>query len=251
MFKKCMKWMAVGVLAMSIGVVAQAKATKKELVVATNFGFVPFEFTENGKYVGFDVELIEAIAKKLGWKYKWRAMEFGGLVAALQTGNVDVVIAAMTINEKRQRAVDFSQPYYESGVSIMTRAADAKKYRTAKDLAGKVVAVQTGTVAVDFLKKEVPTAKIAYFPQVDNAYLDLLTGRADVVLHDTPNVQYYAATAGKGKVAITGHLVTGDFYGIALPKGSPLVAQVNKALDELKLDGTYQKIYNKWFGSQH
>ncbi|AIL32267.1 glutamine ABC transporter substrate-binding protein GlnH [Basilea psittacipulmonis] len=224
-----------------------AQAADKELIVATNLGFVPFEFTEKGKYVGFDVDLIDAIAQKLGLKYKWRTMEFGGLVSALQTNNVDMVIAGMTITPERQAVVDFSDPYYQAGLAVLTRLKD-EHIKTTADLAGKPVAVQTGTVAVEYMKKEVPTAKLNYFPEVNNLYLDLLTGRSDAVVHDSPNVQYYAATAGKGKTRVTGFIDTNESYGIAFPKGSPLVAEVNKALKELKEDGTYDKIYSKWFG---
>ena len=102
----------------------------------------------------------------------------------------------------------------------------------------------------DFLKKEQPLAKLKLFPNIDNAFLDLATGRVAAVVHDTPNVQYYAATAGKGRVVVTGALKSGDFYGVAFPKGSPLVAKVNTALADLKKSGEYGKIYQKWFGTK-
>ena len=87
---------------------------------------------------------------------------------------------------------------------------------------------------MDFLKAQVPDAKLKLFPNIDNAYLELATGRVDAAVHDTPNVQYYANTAGKGRVKVVGSVKSGDFYGIAFPKGSDLVPQVNKALATLK-----------------
>ena len=122
--------------------------------------------------------------------------------------------------------------------------------KDAKSLAGKTVAVKTGTATVDFLKAQVPDAKLKLFPNIDNAYLELATGRVDAAVHDTPNVQYYANTAGKGRVKVVGSIKSGDFYGIAFPKGSDLVPQVNKALATLKANGQYDAIYTKWFGKK-
>jgi glutamine transport system substrate-binding protein len=96
----------------------------------------------------------------------------------------------------------------------------------------------------------VPSAKLKLFPNIDNAFLELATGRVDAVVHDTPNVQYYAKTAGSGKVKVVGSLKSGDFYGIAFPKGSDLVPVVNKALADLKANGTYDKLYETWFGKK-
>jgi glutamine transport system substrate-binding protein len=112
------------------------------------------------------------------------------------------------------------------------------------------VAVKTGTATVDFMKSQVPDAKLKLFPNIDNAYLELATGRVDAAVHDTPNVQYYANSAGKGKVKVVGNVKSGDFYGIAFPKGSDLVPQVNKALATLKANGQYDAIYAKWFGQK-
>jgi len=225
-----------------------AQAQDKELVVATDTAFVPFEFKQDGKYVGFDVELWEALAKDMGVKYRLQPMDFNGIIPGLQTKNIDVALAGITIKDERKKVIDFSDPYYESGIAILTSVKNQDSIKTAKDLAGKDVAAKTGTATVDFLKKEVPDAKVKLFPNIDNAFLDLATGRVDAVVHDTPNVQYYANTGGKGKVVVTGSVQSGDFYGIAFPKGSDLVEKVNASLKKLKENGEYDKIYTKWFG---
>src|SRR5690606_2503933 len=128
--------------------------------------------------------------------------------------------------------------------------ASGSPRQTAKGLEGKTVAVKIGTATVDYMKSNVPSAKLKLFPNIDNAFLELATGRVDAVVHDTPNVQYYAKTAGNGKVKVVGSLQSGDFYGIAFTKGSELVPVVNKALAELKANGTYDKIYETWFGKK-
>ena len=225
-----------------------AQASAKDLIVATDTAFVPFEFKQNGKYTGFDIQLWEAIAKQAGLKYRLQPMDFNGIIPGLQTRNVDAALAGITIREDRAKVIDFSEPYYESGLAILV--ASDSPIQTAKDLEGKTVAVKIGTATVDYMKANVPSAKLKLFPNIDNAFLELATGRVDAVVHDTPNVQYYAKTAGNGKVKVVGSLKSGDFYGIAFPKGSELVPVVNKALSELKSNGTYDKLYETWFGKK-
>ncbi|MBO9357121.1 glutamine ABC transporter substrate-binding protein GlnH [Bordetella petrii] len=232
-----------------IGAMSTAAAQEKELIVATDTAFVPFEFKQGSTYTGFDIDLWAAIAKELDLKYKLQPMDFNGIIPGLQTKNIDVALAGITIRDDRKQVIDFSDPYYESGLAILV-ANDNSDIKSAKDLAGKSVAVKTGTATVDFMKKEVPDAKLRLFPNIDNAYLELATGRVDAAVHDTPNVQYYANTAGKGRVKVVGTVKSGDFYGIAFPKGSDLVAKVNQALATLKSSGQYDEIYTKWFGKQ-
>ncbi|MBV6273563.1 glutamine ABC transporter substrate-binding protein GlnH [Alcaligenaceae bacterium CGII-47] len=226
-----------------------AQAADRELVVATDTAFVPFEFKQDGKYTGFDIQLWEAIAKEANLKYRLQPMDFNGIIPGLQTHNIDAALAGITIREDRAKVIDFSDPYYESGLAILV-TEDNNTIKTAKDLEGKTVAVKIGTATVDYLQKNVPSAKLKLFPNIDNAFLELATGRVDAVVHDTPNVQYYAQTAGKGKAKVVGALKSGDFYGIAFPKGSDLVPAVNKALAALQANGTYDKLYQKWFGQK-
>lgn len=228
--------------------VTSANAAEKQLIVATDTAFVPFEFKQDGKYTGFDVQLWEAIAKQANLDYKLQPMDFNGIIPGLQTHNIDVALAGITIREDRAQVIDFSDPYYESGLAILVdKDSDIK---TAADLADKMVAVKIGTATVDYMKSDVPDAKLKLFPNIDNAFLELATKRVDAVVHDTPNVQYYAQTAGNGQVKVVGSLKSGDFYGIAFPKGSDLVPVVNKALAEIKDNGVYDKLYEKWFGAQ-
>jgi glutamine transport system substrate-binding protein len=247
------KKFAAAIFGLSLGVVsilAPASAQEnKELLVATDTGFVPFEFKQGDAYTGFDIELWAGIAKQLNLKYKLQPMDFNGIIPGLQTRNIDVALAGIGITDARKKVIDLSDPYYESGLAILVDQNN-DSIKSAKDLVNKTVAVKTGTTTVDFLRKEVPGAKLTLFPNIDNAFLELATGRVDAVVHDTPNVQYYATHAGKGHVKVTGALKTGDFYGIAFPKGSPLVAQVNKALATMKSNGQYDALYEKWFGKK-
>src|SRR3546814_13482941 len=105
-------------------------------------------------------------------------MDFNGIIPGLQTKNIDAALAGITIRDDRKQVIDFSDPYYESGLAILVAENDTS-IKVAKDLAGKSVAVKTGTDTVDFLNKEVPVAKLSLFPKIDNAYLVLDPGRVD------------------------------------------------------------------------
>ncbi|MFW7343115.1 glutamine ABC transporter substrate-binding protein GlnH [Pollutimonas sp. H1-120] len=249
MFKNKFKAVLAG-LALALALPAgNAAAQAKELLVATDTAFVPFEFKQDGKYTGFDIELWDAIAKQAGLKYSLRPMDFNGIIPGLQTRNIDVALAGITIRDDRKKVIDFSDPYYESGLAILV-GKDNNTIKTAKDLEGKMVAVKIGTATVDYLKANVPNAKLKLFPNIDNAFLELATGRVDAVVHDTPNLQYFAKTGGQGRVKVVGSLKSGDFYGIAFPKGSDLVPTVNKALKALQDNGQYDALYTKWFGQK-
>lgn len=247
MIKNKIAALMVGLCALSAGAsVAQAQESKP-LIVAVDTAFVPFEFKQGNEYVGFDVDLWAALARHINVQYTLQPMDFTGLIPGLQTRNIDVALAGIGIRDDRKKVIDFSDPYYESGLSILVAQNDST-ITQASDLAGKLVGLKTGTVAVDFMKQEVPKAELRLFPNIDNAYLELATGRVDAAVHDTPNVRYYAQTAGKGRVKVAASVKSGDFYGIAFPKGSALVPKVNEALKTIKANGEYQAIYTKWFG---
>lgn len=219
----------------------------KKITVACDTNFMPFEFKKDGEFVGFDIDLWDAIAKEIGIDYKLQPMDFNGIIPALQTNNVDVGIAGITIKSEREKAVDFSYPYYQSGLRILVRA-DEDDIKNIEDLAGKKVATKLATSSVDYLKKEYPDMDPKLFPNIDGAFMELRSGGVDAVLFDAPVVQYYANTAGKGAVRTVGPVYQGQYYGIAFPSGSDLREDVDVALLKLMEDGTYAKLYKKWFG---
>ena len=234
---------ALGAFAMA----QQARAA--DLIVGSDTSFKPFEFSQNGTYVGFDIDLWAEVAKDLGWKYEIKSMDFGGLIPALQTKNIDVALAGITIKDSRKQVIDFSDPYYASGLTALIKAGDTRIAKIA-DLKGKTVGAKAGTATIDYLKKELPDVVISAFPNIDNALLELQAGRVDAVIHDTPEMVYFANTAGKGAVNVLPEPIkSGDFYGIGFPKGSDLVPKVNEDLKKIKADGRYVAIYKKWFGS--
>ncbi|MFC0218621.1 glutamine transport system substrate-binding protein [Pseudochelatococcus lubricantis] len=241
--KTLLKLVGAAVLALSATV-----ASAKDLIVATDTAFVPFEFKQGDKYVGFDIDLWDAVAKELGVTYELRPMDFAGIIPALQTGQVDVALAGITIKPERQQVIDFSDGYYDSGLLLIVPSDSPIKGPA--DLAGKTIAVKTGTSSSDYAEENFKETKLRKFPNIDNAYLEVRTGGVDAAMHDTPNVLYYVATAGNGQVKAVGSQMMAHQYGIGLPKGSELTTKVNAALAKIKADGRYEAIYTKWFGAK-
>ncbi|PLC42557.1 glutamine ABC transporter substrate-binding protein GlnH [Ralstonia pickettii] len=244
-----MKFAAKLVAAVLVAASFAGQAARAEtLLVACDTAFVPFEFKQGDQYVGFDVDLWKEIAKDAKLEYKLQPMDFNGILPALQTRNVDVALAGITIKEERKKIVDFSDGYYDSGFTLMVPVASTIK--GPEDLKGKSLAIKTGTSAADYAKANFAGTELRQFPNIDNAYMELATGRVDAAMHDTPNVLYYIHTAGKGRVKAVGQQMMAQQYGIAFPKGSPLVPKVNAAIAKIKADGRYAAIYKKWFGTE-
>ncbi|AQW31212.1 glutamine ABC transporter substrate-binding protein GlnH [Ralstonia syzygii subsp. celebesensis] len=244
-----MKFAAKLVAAVLVAASFAGQAARAEtLLVACDTAFVPFEFKQGNQYVGFDIDLWKEIAKDARIDYKLQPMDFNGILPALQTRNVDAALAGITIKDERKKIVDFSDGYYDSGFMLMVPAASTIK--SADDLNGKSLAIKTGTSAADYAKAHFTGTELRQFPNIDNAYLELATGRVDAAMHDTPNVLYYINTVGKGRVKAVGQQMMAHQYGIAFPKGSPLVPKVNAALAKIKADGRYAAIYKKWFGTE-
>lgn len=237
------------VAAMTLGLAGQSFA--KDLTVATDTNFKPFSYKNSeGVYVGFDIDMWEAIAKEANLEYKLQPMDFNGIIPGLQTGNIDVAVAGMSVKAEREEVIDFSLPYYKAGLVIMVRA-DNNDIQTMEDFKGKVVATKLGTSSVDFLKQNAPAMKeMKQFPNVSDAFMELVAGGCDVVFFDLPPLADYAANAGKGKVKIVGPLYMGHWYGIGFPAGSKVRDKVNVALLKLMESGKYDEIYKKWFGAE-
>ncbi|AWN17242.1 transporter substrate-binding domain-containing protein [Salinisphaera sp. LB1] len=226
-----------------------ALAAEPTLTVATDPSFVPFESLDikTRKHVGYDIDMIHAIAKRAGFKVRLRTMDFNGIIPALQAKSVDMAIAGITITKERAQKVDFSNPYYDSGLKLMVRA-DNNTIKTIKDLKGKSVSTKIGSTSYNYLTHKVPgIGKVVPYPGTSQMYMALISGNVDAAFYDVPNVLYFIKTKGHGKVKAVGPTYAGQQYGIAFPQNSKWVQPVNKALTQIKKDGTFTKIYKKWF----
>ena len=229
---------------------AAGTASAETLKVVTDPSFVPFEMmdTETGKMVGFDMEIIREVADRAGFEIDLNTMDFNGIIPALQSGSVDIAIAGITITDEREEIVDFSDPYYDSGLRLLVREGN-DGIKEFNDLESKKIGTKIGSTSYDYLIKNLEKDdSVTPYPGSADMYMALMSGAIDAVFYDAPNVGYFARTKGEGEVKTVGPLYEGQQYGIALVEGSDWVDEVNTALAAIKEDGTYEEIYEKWFG---
>lgn len=210
--------------------------------------YPPFNYQdESGKLTGFEVELAEALAKELGVSAEFQPTKWDGILAALESKRLDVVINQVTISDERKKKYDFSTPYTVSGIQALTRKADGDSIKTAADLAGKKVGVGLGTNYEQWLKESVPQADIRTYDDDPTKFQDLNVGRIDVILVDRLAAFEMVEKTG-GRLAVAGDAFSRQESGVALRKDNPeLLAAIDKALAKLKADGTLKQLSEKWF----
>lgn len=214
-------------------------------IVGTEAQFPPFEIVDSqGNVIGFDVDLMNAIAEDQGFKVQYMDQDFAGLIPALQTGNIDIIASGMTITEEREKEVDFSQPYITAGLAIAV-TADNQDIKSVDDLKGKTVAVQTGSTGfmkAEELKKAGVIAEIKDFPHVNEAIEELKIGGADAMINDLPVTNAFIA-AQPGVIKIIGEPLTSESYGFAVRSGNTeLLNKINKGLENVKASGKYDEL---------
>ena len=234
----------LGLMAGSQARTIEAIQKSGTLVVATEGQFAPFNFFQGKTLTGFEVELAEGLAKRMGLKVEWKSIGFDALLTGLQADRWDMVIASHGITDERAKAVTFADPHYCSGGVIVAKAGGAK---TAKDLAGKVVAVQTGTTYLDNVKKVAGVKDVKNFPADNNARAALQSGRVDAWVTDKFLAKSALEADPKSGLQI-GEFLFVERIAPAVAKGNTgLVTAVNQAMAKLMADGGYSALSGKWF----
>ncbi|QLI80746.1 basic amino acid ABC transporter substrate-binding protein [Chitinibacter fontanus] len=238
-------------LALALGLSVAPAHAERVYSVGTDATFAPFESLNNNKeVVGFDADLIKAIAQKSGLKIKLVNTPWEGLFAGLNTGDRDIVIAAVTITPERKASMDFSEPYFEAKQLIIVR--DGSKVAKLADLKGKKVGVQTGTTGDTVAQKAFgkTSPDIRRYENIVLALTELRAGGIEAVVADNGVVNNYLTNNKNTQLkTIDDTSFAKEYYGIAVKKGNKAVLdQLNKGLAATKADGTYQKIYQQYFG---
>lgn len=217
------------------------------LVVTIEPAFPPFVYlTATDELVGFDVDLITEVARRLGLKVHFAYIPFDGLMATLEAETADAAVDAITITARRDQAIDFSRPYFRSGLAIAVRRDDTA-ITSLQDLSGKKIAVKLGTTGAD-LAAQVPNTRLVTFDSAEKALIDLEKGNVDAVIKDKPTTLGMIDLAKLQNVRLLDDLLTEEYYGIALPPGSPNKPAIDAALDAMLADGTIAELHRKWFG---
>lgn len=216
------------------------------LTICTHLPYEPFEFTEGGEVVGFDVDVLKIAADAEGWDTKvvdigWETIVSG---EALNTGQCDVAAGAMSITPEREAVMDFSDQYFEAKQALLMKAGAG--YTTLDDLAGKTIAVQDATTGADYTRENAPSdAKIVSFE--DSALMEqaVKTGKADAGVNDNGLLNYFASQ--NPDVEVGAEFETGDVYGFSVKKGEN--DELLKIINDAIASDDYDKAYEKWFGS--
>ncbi len=254
MMKKCVNRFVFAVALPLLGLLLAACGGGRPegvLLVGTEATYPPFEMTDDaGNIVGFDIDLLKAVAVDQGLKLEFRDMDFDSLVPAVQGGNIDIAVSAMSITPLRQKQVLFSDPYIEAGL-VIAIGPNAGNVRGVDDLGGLRVAVQQGTTGAakaEELLKAKRIGSLKYFPNISVAMMELLNGGVEVVINDKPVTKAFVAKH-PGKIKIVGETLASDEYGFAVAKErADLAAQLNAGLANVMEDGTFAVLSAKYFG---
>lgn len=226
-----------------------ATETPLNIKIATESSYKPFSYTDaDGKLIGYEIELVDALCAQMKAECEVISQDWDGLIPGLNAQKFDAAIAGMSITPERKEVVDFSDPYFHSGIILIGKKGDDL---SVESLTGLPIASQRSTVASQYLQDEHADADIKLYDTQDNAYLDLTSGRVRGMMSDkVTGIDWLKTDAGKGYEVKGEEISTNDdAMGIAFRKGDPLVAKFNAALAELKDNGTYDQITGSYFGT--
>ncbi len=219
------------------------------LAVGSCLDYRPFEFVKNGEETGFDVELAEEIASRLGLEVEWVRANFDTIFTAVAGGQFDMVAAASTITEERQQTVDFSDPYFNARQSLTVNTQETPDIQSTDDLGdGDTVGVQKGTTGKAWAEENLKPqgVQIKTFEAAPQAFTDLEGGAIQGVINDEGSS--IAEVEQRSGLEVVEAIDTDEHYGFAFSKDNPeLTEAVNGALAEIIEDGTYEDIFKKWF----
>lgn len=224
-------------------------ASAKTVTFGMEGTYAPFEFFDDkNELVGFDVDIAKKVCEVAQTDCKFRNQAYDSLIPSLKTRRIDAIISGMDITAERQEQVDFTQPYYENSAEFIALKG---KITDIAQLNGKRVGVQNGTTHQQYLMQKHPDITVVNYDSYQYAVLDLASGRIDAIFSDSAVGNVWLKK--DAKLAVIGKPVTdpqffGTGLGIAVRKGNAeLLQKFDQALKQIKADGSYQQIHDKWF----
>ena len=225
-------------------------AIAETLKVASATANLPFEFQDaSGKTIGFEVDLINIIAERLGMNIEMSLMPHNAIFTAVQSGRADLAIGSATITQKRLETLDFAQPFIDSK-QCLTVKSDSQ-INNLKEMKGKAVGVLTGATGDIWTTnniKEYGFSEIRRYDTTTEPFLDIPSGRIGGVIHDCPVAYYFIK--GKPQYKVVDDIDTKEQYSVFVKKGNPIRDPINAEITKLKQEGKMQEIYKKWFGEE-
>lgn len=226
----------------------QAVQKAGKLTIGLDDSYPPMEFRDSkNDLVGFDVDLGNEIGKKLGVKTEYTTTDFNGILLALTSSKFNIILSGMSITDKRKESIDFSDTYVMGGQVVAIKKGDTS-IKNLKDLKGKVVACQLGSTGDTAATAMEGLKEVKKYDKITEAFQELSAGRVDAVIMDAQVGGYYVAKK-PGEFDVLKDVISEEPMGIGFKKeDKELRAAIQKALDELKIDGTLSKLSQKWFG---
>lgn len=225
-------------------------ARSGDLVVGANIGNVPWEFADDrGDFVGFEIDLIEEVARRLGHDVEIVNIPFNGLFSAVQSGRIDVALSSVTITDRRLASVAFAQPYYDSAQSLTVGSHST--IAGLEDLAGTVIGVDTGSTGdmwTSANRERYGVDEIRRYEGLAPAMLDLQTRRIDAYISDIPSLLYFAKD--KPQFRVVECIETGERYSMMFARRSRWLEPVDAQISVLKREGFLAGLHRRWFGSE-
>ena len=223
------------------------------LWVGFDSGYMPFEMTDQkGRYVGFDIDMAKEMAKAMGVKFVPINTAWDDIIPSLTTGKFDIIISGMTITQERNLKINFTDPYIIAGQTILINKKHAGKIKSYKDLNDSryIVTSQSSTTGETAVKILIPKCIYKSFKTENEAASEVLNGKADAFVYDLPFCAVIMAMQGKGKLFFLDTPFTYEPLAWAIKKGDPdFINWLNNFLRQIKNDGRYDRIYNKWIKS--
>lgn len=250
------RMLLVGIAVLLIALISgctSEKENKKALIMGLDDTFAPMGFRdEKGELVGFDIDLSKEIAKRIGVEIKYQPIEWSMKETELITGNIDLIWNGYSITKLRQEEVAFSKPYLANSQIIVTLSNS--QVATISDLEGLTVATQAESSALDAAKSKVgfvesvKGGKLIEFSTNNEAFNDLEAGRSDAIVVDEVLARYYMNQNSSDKYTVLEENLGPEDFAVGLRKeDKELLKQINDAFDDMRSDGTYDEIYDRWF----
>lgn len=246
---------ALSVGAMLLAAGSGADAAEESITIATEGAYPPFNAIDaSGNLVGFDLDIGKALCQKMKVECTFIAQDWSGIIPGLVAGKYDVILASMGITEERKKKVAFTDPYYKSALTFVGRKESQFDSFSNDALSGKVIGAQAGTTQAEFVSNMLPAADLRLYPSQDEVNLDLASGRLDLQVSDLlPMLEWTEKTEDGKCCTLMGEIITdprfaGDGIGMAVRlEDNDLRQRLNAALKEIRSDGTYKAINDKYF----
>lgn len=228
---------------------AEAAATGDVLRIGTEGAYAPFNYTNaDGTLGGFDIDMANAICEDMQVTCEIMAQDWDGIIPGLKAGKYDAIVAAMSVTPERAQQVSFTDPYFSNALVFLAKKDSSFDPSNSSDIDAHSIAAQRSTISSQWLEETYPKANMKLYDTLSNAFLDLGSDRVDAMISDKlPAIEWLGSTSGSDYALKGEEIDINDNFAIAVRPGDPLQAKINQSLANLKANGTYDKINQKYF----